>query len=88
MGLRARALENVVMQPAFWKNKRVFVTGHTGFKGSWLSLVLTRLGASVTGYALAAPTEPNLFDQAKVASAVSSISGDVRDLASLTRALW
>src|SRR5260370_12010661 len=45
----------------FWRNRRVFLTGHTGFKGAWLNLWLQTLGAKVTGYALAAPTEPNMF---------------------------
>jgi CDP-glucose 4,6-dehydratase len=69
-----------------WQGRRVFLTGHTGFKGSWLSLWLARLGATVTGYALAPPTIPNLFDLADVASAVGSMSGDIRDLAAFEAA--
>lgn len=65
--------------PNFWKNRRVLITGHTGFKGSWLSLWLDALGANATGYALAPPTEPSLFEQAHVGSAIRSIEGDIRD---------
>jgi CDP-glucose 4,6-dehydratase len=65
---------------AFWRGRRVLVTGHTGFKGSWLVLWLEALGADVTGYALAAPTHPNLFEQARVDRGVRSVVGDVRDL--------
>lgn len=71
----------------FWKNKRVFLTGHTGFKGSWLSLWLQRLGAEVTGYALAPPTTPSLFELAKVNQGMSSIIADIRDSNRLTAEL-
>ncbi len=70
---------------AFWKGKRVFLTGHTGFKGSWLSLWLTRMGAEVMGYALAPPSDPNLFKLADLSSRMSSVTGDVRDLPLLSR---
>lgn len=63
----------------FWQNKRVFLTGHTGFKGSWLCLWLSRLGAHVTGYALAPPTQPSLFELARVSELVDSQIADVRD---------
>ncbi len=63
-----------MIDAAFWKNKRVFVTGHTGFKGSWLCLWLHSLGASVTGYALNPPTNPSLFEAAGVAAMIDSIS--------------
>ena len=60
------ALEKLDLSPHFWNGKRVLVTGHTGFKGGWLSIWLQRLGANVAGYALAAPTVPNLFCAARV----------------------
>lgn len=72
---------------SFWKDRRVFLTGHTGFKGSWLSLWLSSLGAKVVGYALEPPTNPSLYDQADVASCLHSIVGDIRDLPQLTHAI-
>jgi len=71
----------------FWQGKKVFVTGHTGFKGSWLCLWLHSLGAQVTGYALQPPTDPNLFEGAGVSTLVHSILGDIRDRAALEAAL-
>ncbi|MEM9558339.1 MAG: CDP-glucose 4,6-dehydratase [Acidobacteriota bacterium] len=65
---------------AFWRGRRVVVTGHTGFKGAWLSLLLRHLGAEVTGYALEPPSEPSLFDLARVAELVRDVRGDLRDL--------
>lgn len=67
----------------FWAEKRVLVTGHTGFKGSWLALWLQKLGAKVIGYSLAPPTKPNLFELARVAEGMQSIEGDVRSLEQL-----
>jgi len=64
---------------SFWQGRSVFVTGHTGFKGSWLVLWLEALGANVTGYALDAPSQPNLFEQANLASSMRSIRADIRD---------
>ena len=63
----------------FWQGKRVFLTGHTGFKGSWLSLWLYSLGAKVKGYGLAPPTTPSLFNEARIDSIVDSQIGDIRD---------
>lgn len=64
----------------FYKNKRVLVTGHTGFKGSWLCRILTLAGAQVTGYALDPPTDPSLFEIAGIEDTMDSVIGDVRDL--------
>jgi len=64
----------------FWKNKKVFITGHTGFKGSWLSLWLVKKGARVTGLALRPPTKPNLFELLKIKNDIKSVLGDIRDL--------
>jgi CDP-glucose 4,6-dehydratase len=71
----------------FWGGKRVFLTGHTGFKGSWLSIWLKQLGADVTGFALPPSTQPNLFEAARVAAGMTSVIGDIRDRAVLERAL-
>jgi len=62
----------------FWQDKRVLVTGHTGFKGSWLALWLERAGAQVTGFALVPETDPSLFELARVGAGIASIEGDVR----------
>lgn len=75
------------MTPGFWQGKRIFLTGHTGFKGGWLSLWLQQLGAEVTGYALQPPTQPNLFEKARVGAGMTSIIGDVRDGAKLSEAM-
>jgi CDP-glucose 4,6-dehydratase len=64
----------------FWMDKRVFVTGHTGFKGGWLSLYLESLGAKVTGYSMQPPSTPNLFETARVAERIHSFEGDIRNL--------
>lgn len=71
----------------YWKGRNVFVTGHTGFKGSWLCLWLDRLGANVTGYALEPPTQPSLFEQARVGASVRSVFGDIRDFPRLKSTL-
>lgn len=67
------------MNAAFWRGRRVLVTGHTGFKGTWLSLWLTRLGAEVAGFALAPDTEPSMFRVLGLAERMDSVIGDVRD---------
>lgn len=71
----------------FWRGKRVFLTGHTGFKGSWLSSLLQQWGAELKGYALAPATQPAMFVEANVAAGMRSEIGDVRDLATLTTSM-
>jgi CDP-glucose 4,6-dehydratase len=71
------------MNPNFWKNKRVLLTGHTGFKGSWLSLWLQSLGSKLTGYSLMPPTHPSLFEIADVSKGMTSIIGDIGDISKL-----
>ena len=72
---------------SFWRGRRVFLTGHTGFKGAWLALWLQRVGARVTAFSLKPPTQPNLFERARVAEGMDSRHGDIRDFAALTTAL-
>ena len=74
------------MDMAFYKGKRVFITGHTGFKGTWLSRMLVKAGALVTGYSLQAPTNPNLFGLAGLEDKMDSVIGDVRDFKQLKEA--
>lgn len=73
--------------PDFWRGRRVLLTGHTGFKGGWLSLWLQRLGAELSGYALAPPTTPSLFEAGRVGVGMRSIIADVRDGAALAAAM-
>jgi CDP-glucose 4,6-dehydratase len=75
------------VNPAFWQGKRVFLTGHTGFKGSWLSLWLQSMGAQVHGFALTPPTEPSLFAAANVAQGMVSTIGDIRDYQAVLAAM-
>ena len=77
----------MVVKTEFWRTKRVFVTGHTGFKGAWLSLWLEKLGAKVTGYALAPPSKPNLFEVANIAEGMTSIIADIGDYHALRAAV-
>jgi len=74
-----------LIRDSFWRGRRVFVTGHTGFKGSWLTLWLLAMGARVTGFALPPPTRPSLFDEAGIAAEIRHIEGDVRDAEALAR---
>jgi CDP-glucose 4,6-dehydratase len=71
--------------PGFWRGKRVLITGHTGFKGGWLAHWLARLGAAVTGFALAPDTEPSLFEQSRLGARIASTIGDVRDADAVRR---
>lgn len=81
MAVRQSSLEGLgtMIKPEFWSDRRVFLTGHTGFKGSWLSLWLTEMGAQVTGMALAPETSPALFNVAHAGSAMKSVLGDIRN---------
>lgn len=74
------------MNRSFWRGKKVFITGHTGFKGSWLSLWLQHLGAQVIGYALDPPTKPSMYEVGRVGEGMISIHGDVRAPESLQSA--
>jgi CDP-glucose 4,6-dehydratase len=82
-----RALEDVEVDPRFWHGRRVLVTGHTGFKGAWLSLWLGQLGARVAGLALEPVSSPSLFELAGVESVVSSRIADINDRAALDAAI-
>jgi CDP-glucose 4,6-dehydratase len=73
-------VENLEMNPQFWRNRKVLITGHTGFKGSWLSLWLQSLGAELVGYSLPPPGQPSLFELANVGQEMQSIHGDLLDL--------
>jgi CDP-glucose 4,6-dehydratase len=75
------------MTSGFWNGKRILLTGHTGFKGAWLSLYLEALGAKVTGLALAPDQNPSLFEVARIDSGMCSILGDIRDLPAVERAV-
>ena len=72
---------------SFWKGKKVFLTGHTGFKGSWLSLWLQNMGVLVKGYSLDINTKPALFSKANVAEEMESEIGDIRNLGQLTKSM-
>lgn len=83
MGIAQKSM----IDKSFWQHKKVFITGHTGFKGSWLSLWLHLLGAEITGYALNPPTDPSLFKLCKVDELLRSITADVRDSKLLKEAM-
>jgi CDP-glucose 4,6-dehydratase len=77
----------MTLNPDFWRGRSVFLTGHTGFKGAWLGLCLQRVGALVTAFSLAPPTQPSLFELARVSEGMDSRHGDIRDFAALAAAL-
>jgi CDP-glucose 4,6-dehydratase len=77
----------MILDSSFWSNRRVFLTGHTGFKGSWLSLWLLSLGANLRGYALDPSTEPSLFRVLKLGRELDSVKADIRDFETLSKAV-
>jgi CDP-glucose 4,6-dehydratase len=91
MGVRQGAVAHLELESAMlssnWSGRRVFLTGHTGFKGAWMTVLLNRLGAEVAGYALAPPSEPNLFTVARVGELAKSRIADIRDAETLTGCL-
>lgn len=91
MAERRGAMESMVAgrlpSPAFWRGRRVFLTGHTGFKGGWLALWLHEMGAHVQGFALAPSTDPNLFEALGLAAIIGHEIGDIRDGAALSESL-
>ena len=87
MGARRGTLEGLVIDQRFWAGRRVLVTGHTGFKGAWLSLFLSRLGARVFGFALEPATNKDLFVTAEVESCIDHVIGDIREFDTLRQAL-
>ncbi len=87
MAAGASPVEAVGVTPAFWAGRRVFLTGHTGFKGGWLALWLHRLGAQVTGFALPPATTPALYDLARVDTVLDAVTGDIREAGTLAAAL-
>ena len=72
----------------FWKNKKVFLTGHTGFKGSWMTIMLEMFGAKLTGYSLKPNTKPSLFEEAKAYKNINSITGDILDESKLSKSIF
>ena len=78
-------MENMAINKNFWKGKKVLVTGHTGFKGSWLSLWLQSLGAEVVGVSLDVPTTPSLYEQANVSENMISLREDIRDVVAIRK---
>jgi CDP-glucose 4,6-dehydratase len=76
-----------IMDMSFFKGKKVFITGHTGFKGTWMCRVLLKAGAQVSGYALEPPTDPAFYNLLKIKNEINSVAGDIRDLAALRAAV-
>jgi CDP-glucose 4,6-dehydratase len=75
------------VEPSFWRDRRVLLTGHTGFKGAWLALWLQSLGARVSGFSLAVPTEPSLYELARVGEGMDGVVGDVREAPAINDAI-
>ena len=75
------------LTPSLWQGKKVFLTGHTGFKGGWLALWLTELGADVRGFSLDPATQPNLLTEARIADVIDDVRGDIRDPKALDAAM-
>jgi len=80
-------MSDLAVEPKFWNNRRVFLTGHTGFKGAWLTYMLTQMGAKVLGYALDPPTEPSLFAAVELETCCDSCIADLADRKTLATAL-
>lgn len=78
---------DVSLSPQFWAGRKVFLTGHTGFKGSWLLLLLRQLGAEVTGFSLEPPTSPSMFDLLELSTSCHHLIGDIRDQSTLAKAI-
>jgi CDP-glucose 4,6-dehydratase len=76
-----------MINPNFWKSKKVFLTGHTGFKGSWMAMWLSQLGANVKGYSLSPPTDPSLYNEANVGNLIESEINDIRDYEKLRKSI-
>ncbi len=76
-------MENLEMNSDFWNNKRVLITGHTGFKGSWLTIWLKKLGAEIIGFSNSIPTNPSLYELSEINSDITSITGDIRNLSAI-----
>lgn len=71
----------------FWQNREVFITGHTGFKGAWMCMVLKQLGAKITGFSLPAPSTPSMFELLNIADGIEHIKGDIRDREAISAAI-
>ena len=80
-------MENMELSKKFWSKKKVFITGHTGFKGGWTSLLLQSLSSDVTGFSLKPKTSPNLYESANVSQEMNSVFGDILDFNNLRRNL-
>ena len=80
-------MESLEVNPSFWNNKRVLITGHTGFKGAWLTIWLKKLGAEIIGFSNSIPTNPSLYELSGINSDIISITGDIRDLSTLQNTL-